>query len=128
MGRVQQGTKKGAVSLSLLRALKMSLSETTPSDHHHRRHAENAVDCRERFLRKTQKCSTSWNTALMRQDLRGTTPKHLRLGVAKLLRSPALTPEDMRAPGRNKRNYLPSDGDFLRRPTQPSSTGKTQGS
>ena len=127
MGSVQQGTKKGAVSLSLLRALKMSLGGTTPSDHHHRRQVANAVDCRERFSRKTQECSTPWETALMRQAFRGTTAKHLHFRVAELLRSPVLTPEEMRGPGRNKKNYLAPDGGFMRRPTQPSSTGKLRG-
>ena len=36
-------TKKGAVSLSLLQALNLSLIETTPSDHHHHRSGRTAL-------------------------------------------------------------------------------------
>ncbi len=46
------GTKKGAVSLSLLRKLKWSPGARTPSEHHHHRQVATAVGCCERFPRK----------------------------------------------------------------------------
>ena len=48
----RMGTKKGAVSLSLLRKLKWSPGARTPSEHHHHRQVATAVGCCERFPRK----------------------------------------------------------------------------
>ena len=46
------GTKKGAVSLSLLRELKVPLGGTSPSELHHHRQVATDVDCCERIPRK----------------------------------------------------------------------------
>ena len=52
--------KKGAVSLSLLRKLKVPLGGTTPSDDHPRRRGGTAVGAVSVFQEKTQECLTSW--------------------------------------------------------------------
>ena len=55
-----QGNKKGAVSLSLLRELKVPLGITVPSDNHHLQLGGRTVDALSVFQEKTQECLTSW--------------------------------------------------------------------
>ena len=61
-GRCGNGicTKKGAVSLSLLRKLKVPLGGTTPSENHHLQFGGGTVGAVSVFQEKTQECLTSW--------------------------------------------------------------------